>query len=173
MRIKKFSPCFNTDSFRYLINPWWLEFSKILWKEQSVNVWSRWSWWRPLSEHSHKKQKDFLITIIKVKKFIFVGVLISSLDLTNSLWPKLRANEPAVTLVLDTWWHNQNGSVFYFLDCFPFCLRKYWWLKIRHFLGRMTNKAIIRLKINLWKMHKKLNCAFKSMASFVYLTNIW
>ena len=63
--------------FCCLINPWWLEFLKFLWKEPSVNL----------------------------------RKLISSLDLINCWWLKLRANKPITTLVLDTRWHNQNWSI--------------------------------------------------------------
>ena len=83
--------------FCCLINPWWLEFLKFLWKEPSVNL----------------------------------RKLISSLDLINCWWLKLRANKPITTLVLDTRWHNQNWSI-RDISWF-FCWRKYWWLKIQHF----------------------------------------
>ena len=42
----------------------------------------------------------------------FLMTLISSLDLINCWWLKLRANEPIVTLVFDTTWRNQNGGIF-------------------------------------------------------------
>ena len=65
---------------------------------------------------------------IRIRKFIFIGVLISSLDLINFLQLKLRANGPIITLVLDTGRRNQNESIFFiFLDIsfFLLCLRNY------------------------------------------------
>ena len=90
--------------------------------------------------------------------------LIYSLDLINCWWLKLKANEPIITLVLDTRWHSQNRSIFW-VQVDYFCWRKYWWLKIhRFFLGgrAMTNKTIITLKIYLWKRNQKLNCFLKA-----------
>ena len=46
--------------------------------------------------------------------------LISRLDLMNCWWLKLRVNEPIIMLVLDTWWRNQNGSIFWILVSFFF-----------------------------------------------------
>ena len=46
-------------------------------------------------------------------KICFVRVLISYLDLINSLWLMFRANKPIIMLVLDAWWCNQNGSILF------------------------------------------------------------
>ena len=94
-----------------------------------------------------------------IRKFSFVGMLISPLDTINSLWLKLRANEKSRWCLI--------REFFYFLDSsfFLFCLRKYWLLKFNTFFGR----TIITLKINSWKRNQKLNCVFKSLVSFVYL----
>ena len=109
---------------------------------------------------------------ISIRKFIFVRVFISSLDLINSLWLKLRSN------MKSRWCLIRDDAIkmqvfFYFLDSsfFLVCLRKYRWLKFNTFLGRMTNKTIITLKINSWKRNQKLNCVFKSLVSFIYLIN--
>ena len=109
---------------------------------------------------------------ISIRKFIFVRVLISSLDLINSLWLKLRSNKKS------RWCLIRDDAIkmqvfFYFLDSsfFLVCLRKYRWLKFNTFLGRMTNKTIITLKINSWKRNQKLNCVFKSLVFFIYLIN--
>ena len=114
-----------------------------------------------------------LITLaITTRKSIFVGVLISSLDLINSLWLKLRANEKSCwCLIRDEAIKMQE--LFYFLDSsFSLsCLRKYWWLKFNTFFGRMTNKTVITLKINSSKKNQKLNCVFKNLVSFAYLIN--
>ena len=109
---------------------------------------------------------------ISIRKFIFVRVLISSLDLINSLWQKLRSNKKS------RWCLIRDDAIkmqvfLYFLDSsfFLVCLRKYRWLKFNTFFGRMTNKTIITLKINSWKRNQKLNCVFKSLVSFIYLIN--
>ena len=70
------------------------------------------------------------------------------LDPIKCWWLKLRANEPIITLVLDTRWRNQNGSIFlnFLFFILFFFLRKYWWLKTQHiFLSGEgnDNRAII------------------------------
>ena len=82
-----------------------------------------------------------------------LGKLISSLDLINCLWLKLRANKPIITLMLETRCRNRNGSFLIFLIWAFFgcccCWRKYWRLRMRG----MINKNIITLQINWWKRH--------------------
>ena len=85
---------------------------------------------------------------ISIRKFIFVRVLISSLDLINSLWLKLRSNKKS------RWCLIRHDAIkmkvfFYFLDSsfFLVCLRKYRWLKFNTFLGRMTYKEDGRMLI--------------------------
>ena len=101
---------------------------------------------------------------------LFAWVLTSSLDLINSLWLKVRVNEPIIMLVLDTWWHNQNGGIFWFLgyQFLSFLEKNIGDLKFNFFEGRMTNKTIITLKINSWKKHQKMNCIFKSLVFCIF-----
>ena len=111
-----------------------------------------------------------MASAIKIRKIIFVWVLTSSLDLINSLWLKVRVNERIIMLVLDTWWHNQNGGIFWFLgyQFLSFLEKNIGDLKFNFFEGRMTNKTIIALKINSWKKHQKMNCIFKSLVFCIF-----
>ena len=112
------------------------------------------TWWR----HQNKDisfcfNPNFLIT------------LISSFNLINCLWLKLRSNKPAITLVFDTTWRNQNGGIFWgVLVSLFFMLMN---LNSTLSVGRrgMANKTIITLKINSWKRHQKLERFLNALIS--------
>ena len=101
-----------------------------------------------------------------IRKFSFVGVLISPLDMINSLWLKLRANEKSrCFLIRDDAIKIQE--FFYFLDSsfFLFCLRKYWLLKFNTSFGR----TIITLK----SIHEKGTRSSIGFLKVWFLLLIW
>ena len=138
---KKKSASFNTDSF------WWTFDELTLWSFCERN--RLWTCDNATIDNS----------AVRIRKCIFAGVLISSFVCDKLFMTEIIKSERAYNHVCA--WHVMMQSkwkyFFIFLEYWfvwentPFCLRKYWWLKIPYFFNRNDQWECNHAEIQLMK----------------------